>query len=80
MPAKSETFLLKFSYNDTETGDTVNEEGVHISYPVTATGFEEVLTATSELSKYRQRSLLILRKLIGLLCMKMPTILLALLV
>ena len=48
MPAKSETFLLKFSYTDTETGDTVNEEGVHISYPVTATGFEEVLTATSE--------------------------------
>jgi len=48
MPAKSETFLLKYSFTDTETGDTVNEEGVGISYPVTATGFDEVLTATSD--------------------------------
>ena len=52
MPAKSETFLLKYSYTstDSETGitSTVNEEGVGISYPVTTTGFDEVLTANSD--------------------------------
>jgi hypothetical protein len=52
MPAQSETFLLKFSYTttDSETGitSTVNEEGVGISYPVTATGFDDVLIAASD--------------------------------
>jgi len=51
MPAKSETFVLKYSYTttDPQTGitSTVNEEGVHISYPAHPQ-FDEVLTATSD--------------------------------
>jgi len=46
MPAKSETFLLKYTY--TSEGETISEEGVGISYPQTATGFDDTLTATSD--------------------------------
>lgn len=48
MPAKSETFLLKFSFTDNNTGDTVEREGVSIVYPDDIINFDEVLTATSE--------------------------------
>lgn len=48
MPAQSETFLLKFSFTDTNTGDTVEREGVSVVYPNDIIDFDEVLTATSE--------------------------------
>lgn len=46
MPAKSETFLLKYTF--TSEGETISEEGVGISYPQTPVGFDDPLTATSD--------------------------------
>jgi hypothetical protein len=48
MPAKSETFLLKFNFIDPDTGDTVEREGATISYPTDVLGFDEILTAKSD--------------------------------
>ena len=48
MPAKSETFLLKFNFTDPDTGDTVEREGASITYPTDVLGFSTVLTAKSD--------------------------------
>lgn len=48
MPAKSETFLLKFNFIDPDTGDTVEREGATITYPTDVLGFSTILTAKSD--------------------------------
>lgn len=48
MPAKSETFLLKFSFDNPDTGESNDREGVGITYPDDIIDFDDVLTATSD--------------------------------
>lgn len=48
MPAKSETFLLKFNFNNPDTGESNSREGVGIVYPDDIINFSDVLTATSD--------------------------------
>jgi len=48
MPAKSETFLLKYSFDNPEE-ETANErEGIKITYPDDIIGFDDILIATSD--------------------------------
>jgi len=48
MPAKSETFLLKFSFDNPTEGTVNDREGVKITYPDDIVGFSDILTAVSD--------------------------------
>ena len=48
MPAKSETFLLKFTFDNPEEETPNEREGVKITYPDDIVGFSDILTATSD--------------------------------